>query len=88
MDGDEHVGVVAVGDGGAFAQFNELVRRARVNHLHIGHILTDVVAQLERDSQIEFLLSGFLTQGTCVGAAVTRIDDHSLYLFTLLGHAA
>ena len=88
MDGDEHIGVVAVGDGGTLAQFDELVGLASVNHLHVGQVLLNVGTQLERDGKVEFLLRRFATQGTCVTAAVTRIDDHGLNLFSFLGHDA
>ena len=88
MDGDEHVGIVAVGDGGALAQLDEFVGLARVDHLHVGQVLLDVGPELLGHGQIDGFLGGHLAQGARVLAAVTRVDDDGLYLFALLGQGA
>ena len=84
MDGDEHVGAVAVGDGGTLTQLNELVGAAGIDDLHVGQVLLDVVTELQCHGQVNGLFGGQLAQGSRVLAAVTRVDDDGLYLFALL----
>ena len=60
MYGDEHIGIVAVGNGGTLAQLDELILFSRVDHFHIGKVFLDICSKLERDSQIERLFVGHL----------------------------
>ena len=87
MDGDEHVGVVAVGDGRALAQIDELVGLARIDHFHVGHVFLNIGTQFLGHGQIDSLLGGDGTQGTRVFAAMTGVNDDGLYFFALLGQS-
>ena len=88
VDGDEHVGIVTIGDGSTLTQLDELVRLAGIDHLHIGKVFFDIRPKLERDGQIQRLLGGHLAQGACILAAVARINHDGLYLFALLRQGA
>ena len=60
MDGNEHISVVAVGDGGSLAQLDELVGVSCIYDLDIRQVLLDIVAQLERHGQVEVFLFAIL----------------------------
>ena len=50
MDGDEEVGLVAVGNFGTFVQLDEFVGTTCIDHLHIVVMLANQVTQFEGDS--------------------------------------
>lgn len=75
MDGDEEVGLVAVGDVGALFKGNEYVGLAGVDHLDVATVGLDEFAEGECHIEVDVLLLGICADGTGVVAAVAGIDN-------------
>ena len=75
MNGDEHVSVFAVGNVRPLRQRDLPVVAPRVNHIGIGHVLFNLLAQSQRHFQANvFLEQPVRTSWTKVRSTVARIN--------------
>ena len=86
VDGDEHVGIVAVGDGGTLVQRHEHVTLTGIDHLDIREVLLDIVTRQQGHCQIQVFLFTDRSQSTGILAAMTGVDDHGGNLLPTLCH--
>ena len=76
MDGDEEVGLVAVGDMGALGQRDVDIGGAGVDDLHVGVVVGDELAELLGDGEDQVLFHDASAPGAGFGTAVTGVYDH------------
>ena len=78
VDGNEQVGVVAVGDVAAFRQFDEAVGLAGIDDFYVRILLFDALAQPQGQVEVDLLLRqlAVFRDGAGIVAAVSCVDHH------------
>ena len=75
MDGDEKIRLGIVGYLRTTVKGNEDIAFARVDHLYVGTVIPDQLAQLQGHFQDDVLLFRDFTEGTGIVSSVSGIDD-------------
>ena len=83
MDGNEEVGLVAVGDMGALGERDIHIGGAGIDNLHIGVVIGDKFAKFLGDREDDSLLRRLATNGTRFVAAVARVNDYRAHLVSV-----
>jgi hypothetical protein len=80
MDADENVGFVAVGNCGAFVQFDKNIGCARVNNFDVRVILLNIFSKLQGNGQRNIFFFHKITMASGIFSAMTGINTNHFYL--------
>ena len=75
MDGNEEVGLVAIGNVGTGMQGHEDIGLTGIDDLDVGAVLLDESTESQGDVKIDSLLAGDSSHGAGIVASVSCVDD-------------